>query len=136
MARKTAKVPPELAAARQRLERWRAGGRPRRRLPESMWTMAAELVAAHGVYRVARTLALDYNKLKKAAEVRGGRARQAKKATFVQVAAAAPAPAGPGDGYAVELRDGNGRHMAIRMPSSLDPARLVTAFLEGSTCSK
>ena len=60
------KLPADLATARKRLEKWRAGGRPRRPLPPELWEMAADLVPEHGIYRVSQVLRLEYYKVKDA----------------------------------------------------------------------
>lgn len=50
---------------RQQLERWRQSQSGATQLPEALWTCAATLATTHGVGQVARTLRLDYNKLKR-----------------------------------------------------------------------
>jgi hypothetical protein len=135
-------IPADLAAARRKFEKWRAGGRPRRRLPAELWNLAATLVATHGVYRVSDALRLDYYVLKARAEGRSAarpprrtrgeqkRARGEQVPAFVQVAprtAVAPLP-----GCTVELVDRDGRHMTIRSSTGLEPAALVAAFCGAS----
>lgn len=136
MPKRSTVLPADLATARRRIEKWRAGGRPRRKLPQDMWSMAAELVPTHGVYRVARVLRLEYYKVKQAAQTRGGKKGRRAKSTFVQLAPSSPASPLPFAGCTVELTDGNGRQMTIRTPASFDAASLVAAFWDGSTCSK
>ena len=61
----TRKVGPELAELRQRLEAWRRTGRKGRRIPNELWAEAVTLAREHGIYRVARSLGLEYNGLKR-----------------------------------------------------------------------
>jgi len=55
------------------------------RIPESLWSQAVALAATHGVSKVAVTLRLDYNRLKR------------------RVASGAPPPAPPSDPDFIEL---------------------------------
>lgn len=50
--------------ARQQLEQWRSTHRPRSRIPDTLWTTAAEVARQYGLYRTAHTLRLDYMRLK------------------------------------------------------------------------
>jgi hypothetical protein len=54
----------DLNHLRHQLERWRQSPSATR-LPAALWTSAATLATTHGVGQVARTLRLDYNKLKR-----------------------------------------------------------------------
>lgn len=62
--RDTPVVPSKMEQARQQLERWRRTRPHRSRIPEPFWSMAVELARQHGVYATARTLRLDYTRLK------------------------------------------------------------------------
>ena len=57
-------IPVELKEAQQRFEEWRSSHSGRKPIPESLWTLAAELATRQGVFRTAQVLRLDYNKLK------------------------------------------------------------------------
>lgn len=61
-------LPAKLARGRRCFERWRRGHKPPTRLPEHLWSLAAELAREYGISRTARTLRLDYNGLKKRLE--------------------------------------------------------------------
>ena len=58
-------------AVRRRFERWRRTRQGRARIPERLWMSAVTLAAAYGLCRTARTLALDYNALKRRLESAG-----------------------------------------------------------------
>ncbi len=57
-------VPVKMEQARQQLERWPRTRPYRSRIPEPLWTAAVELARQHGIYSTARTLRLDYARLK------------------------------------------------------------------------
>lgn len=98
-----------------RFEQWREqGGQRRRPIPEPLWEAAAGLARTHGVHIVARTLRLDYIRLKHRSggnELRSGRK---VKSPFVEVLC-------PGEGLSsgcmVELTNPAGNRMAIRFPT-------------------
>ncbi len=52
----------------RRFERWRKGHKARLPIPEVLWSAAAESARQHGVFRVAKTLHLEYGKLKRMVE--------------------------------------------------------------------
>jgi len=55
----------DLNQLRHQLDRWRKSQSGTARLPVALWTSAATLATIHGVGPVARTLRLDYSKLKR-----------------------------------------------------------------------
>jgi len=133
MAIKNSELPADLAAARTRLENWRATGRPRRHLPREMWEMAADLVPNHGVCRVARELRLGYYKVKEQAENRLAETRNKRNAepkpAFVEVThTISPKVVGPSLGSTVEITDESGRRMWIRSGEGVDAVGVVAAF--------
>jgi hypothetical protein len=85
--RKTGSVPVEIEKAREQLEDWRRKQPGRARIPEDVWAVAVELARQHGVHQTARTLRLDYVKLKK--RLGGGCHGSGSEvpATFVEVMA-------------------------------------------------
>jgi hypothetical protein len=82
MSQSVPTVVPELAQAAAAFARWRDRTQVGARIPEALWSQAAELAATHGVAKVAATLRLDYVRLKR---------RVAERA----VAAASPPSAAP-----------------------------------------
>ena len=57
-------IPAELERVRQELEQWRSTQAHRSPIPEPLWGAAAKLARQHGVQLTARTLRLDYARLK------------------------------------------------------------------------
>ena len=58
-------IPSDLLELSQRLEQWRSEQPARSRLPESIWSAAAEMAKRYGLHRTAKALRLDYAGLKK-----------------------------------------------------------------------
>jgi hypothetical protein len=59
-----------LETARERFDVWRRT-RQSRRIPTTLWRLAAELAGAYGLCRTARVLRLDYPALKRHVEAAG-----------------------------------------------------------------
>jgi hypothetical protein len=59
----------------RRFERWRSGHKARLPIPNALWRAAAEAAREHGVFRAAKTLRLDYTKLKRVTEADAASAR-------------------------------------------------------------
>jgi len=49
----------------RRFERWRKSHRGRLPIPAPLWAAAAEVAREHGLFRTAKTLRLEHNKLKR-----------------------------------------------------------------------
>jgi hypothetical protein len=112
----------DLSELRDQLEGWRQSQAGATRLPQALWTSAATLAASHGVGPVARTLRLDYNKLK----------RQVPPASAVRLPSAAPSfvELRPREwlpqattACRMELSDRRGGKMTLELPC--DPATVV-----------
>ena len=58
-------LPAKLAEGCRHFEQWRSQKKTRRRLPDHLWSLAAELARQYGVSKTARILRLDYHRLKK-----------------------------------------------------------------------
>ena len=99
-------------------------------MPEQLWRDAAVLARSHGVYRVSQALRVRFETLRsrtaKVAPV--ATKKPAATAGFVEVAL--PVAAAELAGAVVELSDGNGGKLTIRLPahSSVDVAGLASAW--------
>ena len=58
-------VKPTLEDVHQRFEQWRESRKHRTPIPESLWEGAVTLCADHSIYKISRSLRLDYNALKR-----------------------------------------------------------------------
>ena len=122
------RVSADLAATRRRIDRWRTSRKAGKAMPETLWSEAVRLVERHGLYRVARSLGLNYDNLKKRALAAGK--RRERDVRFVELEAGlADFLAGP-TGAVVELEDGAGAKLVIRARSGegVDVLGLAEAF--------
>lgn len=65
MGRQASILPSDLKAAVAHFEKWRATRSGRGRIPDTLWSLAVDVAQHHGIYRVAKTLRLDYQGLKR-----------------------------------------------------------------------
>lgn len=105
----------DLNQLRHQLERWRRSQSGTVRLPEALWTSAAALATTYGVGQVARTLRLDYNKLKRHVAPAPARAVPIGPPTFVELAPHQPWSQ-PSSVCRVELCDPAGSKMRVELP--------------------
>ena len=63
--RLNSEVPPKLLQGRQRFEQWRSQQDTRGRLPDHLWSLAVDLAKEFGLSKTAKTLRLEYNRLKR-----------------------------------------------------------------------
>jgi hypothetical protein len=111
--------------ARQRFEAWRKRGRPGRRIPDELWSLAVGLARKHGINPIARMLGLDYYALKKKLNS-SHEEEQSRK--FIELF-----PAGTSSSRIVctiELEDGRGAKMRICVdgPTLPDLVALTRVF--------
>jgi hypothetical protein len=116
--------PTDLRQLQRQLSSWRRQQSGRVRLPEAIWVSAATLAERHGASLVARTLHLDYYKLRQRAA--GGSSPAESPPAFVELQVA-PTLGAAGGEATVELSDGTGARMTLRVRSQLP---LVVALAE------
>ena len=63
MGEDRARAAEDLDEIRQRVSEWRASRPKLEPMPGELWDAAVALTGEHGVYRVARTLRVDYGSL-------------------------------------------------------------------------
>ena len=107
-------LPARLARGRERFEKWRRKHKPRRRLPEHLWSLATELAREYGLNRTVRTLRLDYNGLKKRIE-RAISDEAAKPVATSQFLELRPAGLHASVECTIECEDGNGTTLRIHL---------------------
>ena len=118
-ARNTARQPRDLMRMRERLDEWRGSHARGVAFPEALWSAAGRVAQRRGVYLTARTLGLEYSKLKAASSA--GVARVTGKATvrstlkpmkFVEVTGALPVSP---SGCRLSLRNVDGQKLQLEM---------------------
>ena len=112
----------DLNQLRHQLDHWRQSQTGYRRLPEALWTSASTLAAAHGVGYVARTLRLDYSKLKRQMPESPGHSALVPTPAFVELPRHDWLPRGSSPCH-IELSDPTGARMTVDLP--YDPATVV-----------
>ena len=103
----------------RQLGRWRRRRRGRARLPEEVWLAAAVLAQEHGVSWVARTLHLDFHKLRRRCEAAGPLApAPASSPQWFELQLESPNPRGLRE-VRIELADGRGARMTLELAHDL-----------------
>lgn len=120
-------IPPDLTELSQRLEQWRSQQRPRSRLPESIWTAAAELAKRYGLHRTTKTLRLDYTGLKKRMPAATAQSAAAPPHRFLELLA--PTAVSPAE-CVVEWESARGRMRVAMKGVTPDWASLLRAWRE------
>lgn len=110
-------------------EQWRSTRESRDRIPESLWNAAVDLSASYSTFRIAKTLRLDYNKLKHRIQERSS---QRSPSGFVEVKVASLFSAAP---CIVELRSPSGFELKIQVDATFQSQlpELVSFFVSRST---
>ncbi len=80
-------VPAAMRKVYRRLQRWRSKRTGRERIPEGLWTAAAELARTHGVNQVSRALRLEFKRLKRVTENGTQNLRKQGKPSFIELIA-------------------------------------------------
>ncbi|MCD4728502.1 MAG: hypothetical protein K8R46_12615 [Pirellulales bacterium] len=128
MGRQNHDLPSDLKAARTRFEKWRTTRSGRSRIPDTLWDLAVQVAQAHGIYRVAKALRLDYQGLKRHAAAAGPSCAQEESSSpFVELDLSRsffPTEC------VLELEEGDGSKMTIRLKgsSSVDVIGLSKTF--------
>jgi hypothetical protein len=121
---------PTLEAVRQRFEQWRESRKHRTPIPDSLWEGAVSLCADHSLYRISRSLRLDYNVLKR--RVCYSHAERLPEpvmsSAFVELDLKASLPEAD---YLVEMEDKDGAKMKMHIKGRLyfDPLEFMKVFL-------
>ena len=108
--------PTDLRQLQRQLDTWRRQQSGRVRLPEAVWLSAATLAQRQGASLVARTLHLDYYKLRQ--RLAGCSSPMNGAPAFVELQVA-PTPGAACGEAAVELADGTGARMTLRVQGEL-----------------
>ncbi len=130
LRRRRAALPANVKAVGNRIEKWRRRRKKRSPMPEQLWREAAVLARCHGVYRISQVLRVTYETLRRWTAKSGSleAKKQSDTGGFVEVVLprASATEAGP----VVELADGDGSKLTIRLPahSTVDVSGLANAW--------
>jgi hypothetical protein len=113
---------------RQQVEHWRRTRQKRRPMPADLWGAATALAEEIGVYRVARTLSVDYASLQRRVAPAGTVAPDA--AELVEFRAVQQPAANAGVGHVIEVSRADGSRLVVRLApgADFDIGAVVGAF--------
>jgi len=113
-------IPSELKELSRQIEQWRRTRPYRMSMPETLWTLAANVARQHGLARVARFTRLDYYSLKERIESleRSSSGTSVVKPTFIELQ---PLPVDPVSECTIELEHPRGRRMRIHIKGAPMP---------------
>lgn len=118
-------LPAAIERVRSQFEEWRSHkGNRRDRIPERLWSAAAEAAQRHGVHAVSRAMRIEHSALRR--RVQAARSVVNDAPAFMEMDIAAGSV-----GCIIELEKGNGARMRIcvREGASVDWSRMKEAFL-------
>ena len=118
-------LPAAIERVRSQFEEWRARkGNRRDRIPERLWSAAAEAAQRHGVHAVSRAVRIEHSALRR--RVQAARSVVNDAPAFVELDHATGSV-----GCIVELEKGNGARMRICVHdgAAVDWSRMKEAFL-------
>ena len=110
--------PQDLLRMRERLDEWRGSHARGMAFPEALWLAAGRGARRRGVFRTARALGLEYNKLKRASGAGIARVREAKRPPavkpmkFIEVTGVLP---GSPSGCRLSLQGPEGERLQLEM---------------------
>ena len=129
MAKHASPLPADLSSAARRFAEWRKN-RTTRRIPDELWSLAADLGARHGLSRTARALRVDYYGLKKRIDAAAAPdpSETVAPPAFVSILTAPSAEAADG---LIEFERAGGEKMRIHWKGGATPdlAALSRLFL-------
>jgi len=108
----------DFARMRQRLDDWRSRHNRGVAFPPALWSAAGRIAGRHGVFRTARALGLEYNKLKGKSGVIPrvpGKTRTSsvpKPVKFIELTGAMPVIP---SGCRLSLQNANGQRLQLEM---------------------
>ncbi len=132
-----------IVALRDRIDQWRASGRPGKRMPEKLWQSAVALGREHGASAVSGELGVNYGRLRRRMSAEQGvsarpdtAGEQATGAHFVEldVGGMLGGPVGDGQRSELELERADGTRLRVRLGAGerLDLGAAVAAFVGGA----
>ncbi|MBZ5619267.1 MAG: hypothetical protein LAQ69_11170 [Acidobacteriia bacterium] len=125
MSHEKTAIPDDLLQLSQQFEAWRGAHPPRARLPETMWAAATSMARQHGVCPTAKTLRLDFTRLKQ--RLTEATPARSAPAQFLELLAS---PAPPPAECVVEVESSRGRMRVAIKGVTPDWATLLRAFRE------
>ena len=130
----------DLARMRQRLDDWRGSHKRGLAFPPTLWSAAVRVAQRYGVFRTARALGLEYNKLKGMsggviARVPGkGKVPSIRKPMkFIELTGALPVSP---SGCRLSLQNANGQRLQLEMAPSAATEMVLQLCRSGWSTSR
>jgi hypothetical protein len=105
----------DLARIRQRLEDWRGSHKRGVAFAPGLWSAVGRVARRHGAYVTARTLGLDYNKVRAMSGGASGKVKATLKPEpmkFIELTGALPVSS---SGCRLSLQNANGQRLQLEM---------------------
>jgi hypothetical protein len=128
----------DFARMQQRLDDWRGSHKRGVAFPPALWSAAGRVAQRHGVFRAARALGLEYNKLKRMSGVidraPGKTKRPSNRASMKFIELTGALPVSPG-GCRLSLQNANGQRLQLELAPSAATEMVLQLCRSGWSCS-
>ncbi len=128
----------DFARMQQRLEDWRGSHKRGVAFPPTLWSAAGRVAQRHGVFRTARALGLEYNKLKRMsgmiARASGKAKRPSNRAPLKFIELTGTLPVSPG-GCRLSLQNAIGQRLQLEMAPSAATEMVLQLYRSGWSVS-
>lgn len=115
-------LPVKLAKAQEQFEQWRSQHPPRTRVPQPLWSVAAELAVEFGLNQTARALKLNYYGLKKRMDPAASNPPAPTRVNEAFLELAVPInPVSPTSECMIECQDATGTQIRIQLKGIQGP---------------
>lgn len=132
MGKRDRELPAEVGEVQVQIEQWRQNRAKRGAMPAELWRAAAGLAKRHGINPIARTLRLSYESLKthvvSLRDIGTPPNQKSSVSGFVEVTGMGMLRPGPVYPLEVEVDDGQGKRMVIRLSKYMDIESLIAGF--------
>ena len=118
---------PGLEEVKRQFEHWRETRRTRSPIPNDLWTSAVSLAKEHSICKIAKTLRLDYNKLKRRVQAEQAQEPPQPDHSFIELEFTSSLPRTE---YLLETEDRHGSKLKMQLkgPGLPDPLEILSRF--------
>lgn len=118
---------PGLEEVKRQFENWRETRCTRSPIPSDLWTCAVSLAKEHSICKIAKTLRLDYNKLKRRVQAEQAQESPQSGPSFIELQFTSSLPHTE---YLLETEDRHGSKLKMQLkgPALPDPLEILSTF--------
>ena len=118
---------PSLEEVKRQFENWRETRRTRSPIPSDLWTSAVSLAKEHSICKIAKTLRLDYNKLKRRVQAEQAQEPPQPDHSFIELEFTSSLPRTE---YLLETEDRHGSKLKMQLkgPDLPDALEILSTF--------